>query len=194
MTKRSTSVSPASFSEDDLILHVIVIISILIEVLISCFIPQPKQSLNALATSPSQTKKPRSSSKQTSTTSQEKPSASSAQATRKSTSKARSGSTGSQSTPRKNSKAGTKSQATRTSRSGPSIASASHQETTRSNQTIPTPGSAFSDLSDVNSTREQATCSDHQSEKPVHLLPVTQEEERKHTVLRSKVSVPELKT
>ncbi len=166
MTKRSTSVS----TEDDIILHIIVIISILIEVLISCFIPQPKQSLKASATSLSQTKKPLSSSKQTLPTSQEKPSVNFDQATPKSTRTVRSGSTGSRSTPKKTSKAGTKSPATKTSRSGRSIASASRQGTTKSNPTTPTPGLVCSHSSDVNSSREQVTCTDNQSEKSIHLL------------------------
>ena len=146
MTKRSTSVS----TEDDWILHVIVIISILITEFVSCFTPRHKQSQKASATSPSQTTNVLSSSKQTSPISQVKPSVSSVQATLKPTKQASSGSTGFQPTTTKISKAGTKSRATRTSKSGRSIASASHQETTRSNQTIPTPGYACSDSSDAN--------------------------------------------
>lgn len=151
MTKRSTSVS----TEDDWILHVIVIISILITEFVSCFTPRHKQSQKALATSPSQTTNVLSSSKQTSRSIPKELSSETPRPTRRTarstaTSTASSSSTGFQPTTTKISKAGTKSRATKTLKSGRSTASASHQETTRLNQTILIAGCDYSDSSDAN--------------------------------------------
>ena len=134
---------------DDVILHIIVIISILTTELISCFTPSPKKLLSPSVTLPSQKKKGPSSSKQTSTLIQRESSLETSAPTPKTaastaTSMASSSSTGNPSTLTKTSRAGTKSQATKTSRSGRSTASASPQVMTKLNQTTPTAGLGFS--------------------------------------------------
>ncbi len=116
--------------EDDIIIHVIALISILITVLISCFTPSPKKLPNLSATSPSQKKTSTNSTKPKSTTTERK---ANVQATAMSiaTSEASSGATGSHGTPTKNSKAGTMSRPTRKSKSGRSTQSRSHRTTTK---------------------------------------------------------------
>ena len=122
--------------QDDWVLHVIVIISILITELLSCFTPSPKKSQAPLATSPSQKTNVLSSSKLTSHSipkdlSSETPRLTRRTARSTATSTVSSSSTGFQPTTTKISKAGTKSRATKTSKSGRSTASASHQEMTK---------------------------------------------------------------
>ena len=127
---------PITQHEDDVFIHIIVIISILITTLISCFTPSPNKSLSPSVMFPSQKKKEQSSSKLTSPLIQKESSLETLAPTQKmaasiATNTASSSSTGNPSTPKKNSRVGTKSQATRTSRSGRSTQSASPQVMTK---------------------------------------------------------------
>ena len=129
---------------DDTILVIIVLISILITELISCFTPSLKKSPELLVTSPSPKKKAPNSSKQPSPTSKVKPNVLLKAETLNKTPMEPTGAIGNQSTTKKTSKVGTKSQAMRTSKNGHLTASAVRQVRTRSNQTIPTAGLGFS--------------------------------------------------
>ena len=135
---------PKALPQDDIILILITLISILITELISCFTPSPKKSPELLATSHSPKKNAPNSSRQTSPMSPVKANVLLRTETLNKTPKERTGATGNPSTTKKTSKVGTKSQATRTSKSGHSTASASPQVTKRSNPTIPTAGLGFS--------------------------------------------------
>ena len=139
--------------EDDIILVIIVLISILITELISCFLPtSPKPSV----TSPSKTKKLTSSTVTSQKRTRSVKSSSETlkrtrrQATSSKTSEASSNATGSLPvviTPTKTSQrlqGGTKSQPTETSRNGVSIAVAQHQLETKSSPITPTRGLGFS--------------------------------------------------
>ena len=114
-------------THDDVILHIIVIISIIITELISCFIQKPNASQkNSLATSPSPKRSAKSSSPRQSTTTRSSTTKKTKTRTRSraassKTQVANSSVTGSQKTSRTRSKDGTLSLPTETSRSGHSI-------------------------------------------------------------------------
>ena len=134
---------------DDVILHIIVIISILITELISCFTPSPKKLLQVSATNPSTKKKGSNSTKQSATSRTHPKDPSPALVTSTETSRESSDASGSQpeittqKRRRTNSQAGTTYPATKTSKSTRSVMPAPQQET-KSNQTIQTPGLGFS--------------------------------------------------
>jgi len=134
---------------DDVILHIIVIISILITELISCFTPSSKKSLQASDTSPSTKKKVSSSTRQSATSRTHPKEPSLALVTSTETSKESSDATGSQPETttrqrrRTSSQAGTTYQVTKTSKSTPSVMLAPQQET-KSKAITQTPGLGFS--------------------------------------------------
>ena len=135
---------PKALPQDDIILVILALISILITELISCFTPSPKKSPELSVTSPSPKKKAPNSSRQSSPTSKVKPNVLLRTETLNKTPMEPTGAIGNLSTTKKTSKVGTKSQATRTSKNGHSTAPAARQATRRSNQTIPTAGLGFS--------------------------------------------------
>lgn len=122
---------------DDVILHIIVIISILITELISCFTPSPKKSLQASVTSPSTKKKVSSSTRQSATSRTHLKAPSPALVTSTETSRESSDASGFQPETttrqkrRMNSQAGTTYQATKTSKNTRLIVSAIPQEETK---------------------------------------------------------------
>jgi len=131
---------------DDVILHIIVIISILITELISCFTPSPKKSLQPSATNPSTKKKVSSSTRQSATSKTHLKDPSPALVTSTETNKESCVASGSQPETttrqrrRTNSRAGTTYQVTKTSKSTRSIAFAIPHQETKSNQIIPIVG------------------------------------------------------
>ena len=133
---------------DDVILHIIVIISILITELISCFTPSPKKSLQPSATNPSTKKKVSSSTRQSATSRTHLKVPSPALVTSTETNRESLDVSGSQpetTTPKRrrtNSQAGTTCQVTKTSKSTRSVMPAPQQET-KSNQITQTPGLGF---------------------------------------------------
>jgi len=135
---------------DDVILHIIVIISIIITELISCFTPSLKKSLKASVTSPSTKKKVSNSSRQSATSRTHPKDPFPALVTSTETSRESSDASGSQPETitrkrrRTNSRAGTTYPATKTLKSTRLIASAIPQQETKSNQIIQTPGLGFS--------------------------------------------------
>ncbi len=129
---------------DDVILHIIVIISILITELISCFTPSPKKSLQPLATNPLTKKKVSSSTRQSATSRTHLKEPSLALVTSTETSRESCVVTGCLSTETKNLKDGMTSQLTKKSRSGASTQSRLRQVTTKSNRITQTPGLGFS--------------------------------------------------
>jgi len=135
---------------DDVILHIIVIISILITELISCFTPSPKKSLQVSATNPSTKKKVSNSTRQSATSRTHPKDLSPALVTSTETSRESSVAIGSQPETttrqrrRTSSRAGTTYQVTKTSKSIRSIASAIPQQETKSKAITQTPGLGFS--------------------------------------------------
>ena len=129
---------------DDVILHIIVIISIFITELISCFTPSPKKSLQVSATNPSTKKKVSSSTRQSATSRMHPKEPSLALVTSTETSRESCVVTGCLSMETKNLKDGMTSQPTKKSRSGASTQSRSRQVTTKSNRITQTPGLGFS--------------------------------------------------
>ena len=131
---------------DDVILHIIVIISIFITELISCFTPSPKKLLQVSATNPSMKKKVSSSTRLSATSRTHQKEQSPALVTSTETSRESSVATGFQpetttrQRKRTTSSVGTTSQPTKRSRSGRSTASASRQVTMRSSQITQTVG------------------------------------------------------
>ena len=134
-------------THDDVILHIIVIISIIITELISCFIQKPNASQkNSPATSPSPKRSANSSSPRQSTTTRSSTSKKTKTRTRsraastKTHSRANSSVTGNQKSSKTPSKDGILSLPTEKSRSGHSTQPASHRQTMKSNLTTPIVG------------------------------------------------------
>ncbi len=137
-------------NQDDIIIVIITLISILITELISCFTPSLKKSPQPSAMNPSVQKKESSSTKRIQTSKTHPKAPSSAPVTSTGTSEVCCVASGSQPETttqpkrRTNSQVGTTSQPTKRSKSGRSTAPASHQEKMKLNQTTPTAGLGFS--------------------------------------------------